>query len=137
MNTKKIADAIGAKIKATMVDIAANPNLVSLDDFDLVGFGSGIATGERYPNMLKFVEKLPNVQNKKAFIFSTSGTYKEKKMQKDHKALRDILQKKGFEIVNEFSCKGFYYLGFKFFGFNKKHPNNEDIKNAELFAEKL
>ena len=137
MSTKKIANAIGAKINASIIDINENSELISLDNYDLVGFGAGIAGGKHYPQMLKYAEKLPNVQNKKAFIFSTSGMYSDKQMLKNHKALKDLLQNKGFLIVNEFGCKGFYFFGFKFLGLNKKNPNNEDIKNAELFAEKL
>lgn len=60
-------------------------------------------------------------------------------MLNDHKTLRKILQNKGFLIVNEFSCKGYNtnsvlkYIG----GTNKNRPNDEDIKNAETFAEEL
>lgn len=60
-------------------------------------------------------------------------------MLNDHKTLRKILQNKGFLIVNEFSCKGYNtnsvlkYIG----GMNKNRPNDEDIKNAETFAEEL
>jgi flavodoxin len=47
------------------------------------------------------------------------------------------LQNKGFVIIDEFGCKGFFYIGLKTFGMNKNSPNDEDIKNAEVFAEKL
>ena len=60
-------------------------------------------------------------------------------MVKDHKALWILLQNKGFMIVNEFGCKGYNMNSIlKYFGgLNKGRPNDEDIKNAELFAEKL
>ena len=137
MSTQKIGKAIAAKISASIIDVNANSEPVELGDYNLVGFGAGIAGGKHYPQMLKFAEKLPNVQNKKAFIFSTCGSYNEKRMLNNHKALKNILQKKGFVIIDEFSCKGFVYFGLKIFRMNKNSPNDEDIKNAEVFAEKL
>ena len=138
-NTQKIGNAIAAKMNAAVVDISNNAEAVALENYDLVGFGSGIDSGKHYSKMFKYVENLPNVQNKKAFIFSTSGIYIYRKMLSDHKALRNLLQNKGFVIAGEFACKGYNtnsflkYLG----GMNKGRPNDKDIKNAEAFAEKL
>ena len=138
-NTQKVADAIGAAINAAVVDINNNKETVVPENYDIVGFGSGIDSGKHYSKMLEFAEKLPAVQNKKAFIFSTSGIYTDKKMLSDHKALREILQNKGFVISGEFACRGYNTNSvLKYFGGkNKGRPNNEDIKNAEVFAEKL
>jgi len=141
MNTQKIGKAIATKINASIIDINNNSEPIELCTYDLVGFGAGIGGGKHYSQMLKYAEKLPNIQNKKAFIFSTSGRYNKKKMLNDHKALRNILQGKGFMIIEEFGCKGFSYYNFKLFKkrfeMNKGRPNDEDIKNAEMFAEKL
>ena len=138
-NTRKIGDAIAAKLNASIINIKDVIEPVELETYDLVGFGSGIDSGKNYPQMLNFAEKLPVVQNKKAFIFSTSGIYTSKKMLNDHRALRDLLQNKGFTILSEFSCKGFNTNSIlKYFGgINKNRPNAEDIKNAEKFAENL
>ena len=139
MNTQKICTAIATKINALIINVNDKKESIDLDNYNIIGFGAGIDSGKHYPQMIEFVKNLPNVQNKKAFIFSTSAIYSVKKMTKDHKTLREILQNKGFVIVKEFSCKGFNtnsflkYLG----GMNKGHPNIEDIKNAEIFAEKF
>ena len=139
MNTQKIGNAIAAKINASVIDIGNNSESIDLETYDLVGFGTGIDTGKHYPKMIEYVENLPNVQNKKAFLFSTSGIYNAKKMLNDHKALRSLLQNKGFKIVSEFGCKGHDTVSFlKFFGgINQGRPNADDIKDAEAFAEKL
>ena len=139
MNTQKIAAAIAAKIKAKIMDISGNFEQIELQAYDLVGFGAGIDSGKHYHQMLKFAEKLPEVQNKKAFIFSTSAIYTEKKMHSDHKYLRNILENKGFVITGEFSCKGHNTNSFlKYFGgMNKGRPNRDDLANAQRFAEKL
>jgi len=138
-NTLKVCNAIASKIKAAVVDINTNTENFKLGKYDLIGFGSGIDSGKHYPRMIEYAEKLPEVQNQKAFIFSTSAIYTEKKMSKDHKLLRGILQSKGFKIVGEFSCKGYNTNSFLKFigGMNKGRPNNEDLKNAEAFAEAL
>jgi flavodoxin len=138
-NTKKIADAIAAKINASISEINDTIKPVEINNYDLFGFGSGIDSGKHYLQMLKFAENLPVVQNKNAFIFSTCGVFTEKKMLKDHKTLRGILLDKGFTIVNEFGCKGHNTNSvLKYFGgMNKESPTAEDIKNAEIFAEKL
>ena len=131
LSTLKVANAIATKIGASVIDINNNAESPKLDNYDLIGFGAGIAGGKHYSQMLKFAENLPNVKNKKTFIFSTSRNG-GKKMINDHKALKDILLNKGFVVVDEFSCKGFVC-----FVYNKNRPNNEDIKNAEIFVEKL
>ena len=139
MNTQKICNAIAGKINALIVNVNDKQKSMELDNYNIIGFGAGIDSGKHYPQMLEFAKNLPNVQNKKAFIFSTSAIYSVKKMLKDHKTLKEILQNKGFVIVKEFSCKGFNTNSFlKYFGgMNKGHPNNEDLKNAEIFAEEL
>ena len=139
MNTQKIGNAIAARINASIMDISNNSEPIDLETYDLVGFGAGIDTGKHYPKMIAYVEKLQNVQNKKAFLFSTSGIYSAKKMINDHKALKSLLQSKGFEIVGEFGCKGHDTVSFlRFFGgINQGRPNTKDIKDAEAFAGKL
>ena len=89
--------------------------------------------------MRQFAERLPACDGKKAFIFSTAGIYKEKKMLKDHGALRYILLAKGFVIAGEFSCLGHDTVAFlKWFGgINKGRPNAEDLTRAEIFAQGL
>jgi flavodoxin len=58
---------------------------------------------------------------------------------KNHASLRGKLQKKGYMIVDEFSCAGFNTNSFlRFFGgLNRGRPNIEDLKHAEEFAQKL
>jgi flavodoxin len=110
-----------------------------LKGYDLIGFGAGIDSGKHYRELLAFADAIPQVTEKKAFIFSTSGVTGEKKLAKDHSTLREKLQSKGYSIVDEFQCKGFNTnLFLKYFGgINKGRPNSEDLKLAEAFAEKL
>lgn len=63
----------------------------------------------------------------------------EEYVQKCHTTLKETLQSKGYTIVDEFSCAGFNTNRFlKYFGgLNKGRPNEQDLKRAEAFAEKL
>jgi flavodoxin len=120
-----------------------------LRQYELVGFGSGIDSGKHYKELLDFANNLPQVTNKKAFIFSTCGAPMKfmeldraeftRYVAKNHSSLRKKLQSKGYMIVDEFSCAGFNTNSFNklFGGINKGRPNAEDLKQAEEFAQNL
>lgn len=137
-NTEKvarvIAEALGAKIESPQ-----NVNLHELQEYDLVGFGSGIYGAKHHESVLELANRLPLVTGKRAFIFSTSAIINKSKIASDHAALRGVLESKGYAIVDEFSCRGFNtnlflkYLG----GMNRGRPNVEDLERARAFARKL
>ena len=137
-NTQKVAEVM-AKVLDAQVKSPQETSPEELQQYDLVGFGAGIDSGKHYRELLDFADALPQVTDKKAFIFSTSGIDRRKETRKDHSALREKLQSKGYLIVDEFQCKGFNTNSFlKYFGgINKGRPNDEDLKHAEAFAQKL
>jgi flavodoxin len=134
-NTGKIADAM-AKVLDAQIKNPQEVNPEKLQEYDLVGFGSGIYGEKHHQSLLDLADTLPQVTNKKAFIFSTSAIMGKSKVAKDHLMLREKLQTKGYIVVDEFACKGFNTNSFiKFFGgMNRGRPNVEDLKNAEKFA---
>lgn len=134
-NTEKIASVI-AKILEAKVITPKEANPEEIQNYDLVGFGSGIYGESLHKSVLNFADKLPQVTNKKAFIFSTSAIAEKSS---NHKTIRKKLQSKGYEIVDEFNCRGFNTNSFlKFFGgMNKGRPNAKDLENAERFAQNL
>ena len=137
-NTQKVAEVM-VKVLDAQVKSPQETGSDELKKYDLLGFGAGIDSGKHYRELLDFADALPQVTGKKAFIFSTSGVTGEKKLAKDHSALRIKLQSKGYLIVDEFQCKGFNTNSFlKYFGgINKDRPNEEDLKHAEEFAQNL
>ena len=145
-NTRKVAEVF-AKVLDAQIKAPQQINPEELQDYDLVGFGSGIDTGKNYKELLDFGDRLPQVTDKKAFVFSTSGMpvgvsgqqRLEEYTSKCHTTLKETLQSKGYTIVDEFGCAGFNTNKFlKYFGgINKGRPNSEDLKHAEAFAEKL
>jgi len=137
-NTLKIADVF-AKIIDANIKKPKEVKPEEISEYDLVGFGSGIYGEKHHQSLLNLADKLPQVNNKKAFLFSTAGITSKNKITKDHLSLREKLQDKGYTIIDEFQCKGYNTNSFlKYFGgMNKGRPNDEDLKNAEEFAENL
>lgn len=139
-NTEKIAQVFSKVLGAKIVNpLQTSPT--EAQKYDLVGFGSGIDSDHHYKPLLDWVDKLPQVTNKKAYIFSTCGNpfNVQKYAVKCHSSLREKLISKGYVIVDEYICRGFNTNVFlKYFGgINKGQPNAEDLQRAEIFAKKL
>ena len=134
-NTLKIANEI-ADVLGGMVKTPMEATKEELTEYDLIGFGAGIDSGRHYKELLDFVVNLEEIRGKKCFVFSTSAVQGENKVKKDHSQLRGILKTKGYDILGEFSCKGFNTNSFLKYigGMNKKHPDYEDVRNAREFA---
>ncbi|MCK5298562.1 MAG: flavodoxin, partial [Candidatus Heimdallarchaeota archaeon] len=134
-NTEKIANVF-AKVLDAQIQTPRQVSLEEVQGYDLVGFGSGIYGDKHHRTLLELADKLPQVIDKKAFIFSTSALIDNATK---HKTLKKKLKFKGYLIVDEFSCKGFNTNSFmKFFGgMNKGRPNAMDLKHAEEFAQNL
>ena len=137
-NTEKVVKAMASVLNADLLRVEqANANV--LVEYDLIGFGSGIYFGKHHKSLLAFVDILPMLRNKKAFIFSTSGLRKMRFIHHFDKPLKEKLQQKGFNIIGEFSCRGFdtsraaRIIG----GINRGRPNEKDLKQAEDFARGL
>ncbi|MCL0065494.1 flavodoxin family protein [Dehalococcoidia bacterium] len=137
-NTEKVAKAIGGILDAELVK-PQQADITALPQYDLIGFGSGIYYGKHHKSLLGLVDKLPPLNNRKAFIFHTSGLRKMPVFHAFDKALRRKLAEKGFDIVGEFSCPGFDTYGpFELIGgIRKGRPNKKDLEKAETFARDL
>lgn len=133
-NTKKIAEVMAETLKADLFDLK-DVNMDVIGKYDLIGFGSGKYFLRPHKKLRNFVEKLDNVNSKKAFVFSTSGDGKPMGW------LEKNLSKKGFDVLGEFYCKGFDTYAFAKIihrgGLNKGNPDEKDLENARNFAESL
>jgi flavodoxin len=142
-NTEKIA-GVFAKVFDARIRTPGQTEKEELQEYDLIGFGSGIDSDRHYKELLAFADALPRVVDKRAFIFSTCGmpvfaagrSSVENYAVKSHSALREKLRSRGYTIVGEFSCAGFNTNSFLklFGGLNKGRPNAEDLGDAEEFA---
>jgi len=137
-NTEKVARAMANILDAALLQ-GKQVDASMLEQYDLIGFGSGIYFGKHHESLLDLVDKLPMLRNKKAFIFSTSGLRKIPFIHDFDKPLKEKLRQQGFDIIGEFSCRGYdtskaaMIVG----GINKGRPNAKDLKQAEDFARGL
>jgi len=132
-NTEKVAEVMAEEIKADLIPTEkVQPETIAT--YDLIGFGSGIYFGKHHKTLLQFVESLPPVSQKTAFVFSTCGDGKM-----HHTALKEKLVNRGFVIVDEFCCRGWDTVGpLKLFGgINKGRPDEKDLAAARAFAQGL
>ena len=137
-NTEKVAKFF-AQVLDAQIKKPKEIHPEELQEYDLIGFGSGIYGAKHHKLLLDLADVLPQNLNGKAFIFSTGALTGKKKAAKDHSLLRKKLESKGYMIVDEFQCKGFNTNSFmKYFGgMNKGRPNEEDLKYAQDFAYNL
>jgi flavodoxin len=145
-NTEKIAQVM-AKVLDAPIKTPQQIHPAELQEYDLIGFGSGIYGSKHHSALLVLADSLSQVTDKKTFLFSTCGApaiavdrgHVNDYIFKAHSALKEKLQMKGYTIVDEFMCPGFNTNSFLklFGGINKGRPNAEDLKHAETFAKNL
>jgi hypothetical protein len=105
----------------------------------LLGLGSGIFFGSHHKTLVEFARSLPDRANGRAFVFSTSGTGYALPLKAGidyHAKVRHILRSKGYDVIGEFSCKGFDTYGpwGKFGGIARGHPTTTELADARDFA---
>lgn len=134
-NTKKLLDAICAAStdEITLIDVTETTS-ATLDDYDCIGFASGIYYSKFEKRVLAFAkEQLP--KDKKVFFVYTYGAEK----QGYTNAIREAINGKNATILGEYGCFGFNTFGpFKLIGgIAKNHPNETELNNAVSFYNNL
>ncbi len=133
-NTEKLALVLEKNLEAKLVKFDEFNE--ELDNYDLIGFGSGVYLAKFHRGLIYLVKNFEKQANKKAFIFSTAGMKKNFVFNRSHSHFRKLLNDKGFQVVDEFSCLAHDSYGFlKFFGgINKGRPNYKDLEDVRKFA---
>ena len=122
---------MAAALGATMVK-AKDVDAKMLDEYDLIGFGSGIYNQRHHISMFELINRLPVQSHKKAFVFSTN-TFGIKML---HKPLKQQLTLKGFDVIAEFACCG-YFSFFNWLPINRNRPDEQDLENAKQFIKEI
>lgn len=132
-NTRKVSEEMARGGKVDLIDVTAR-QAVRLEDYDCVGFASGIYFGKFHASVLDFARQhLP--QGKPVFFVYTYGSAKGG----GSKAVEEIAAEKHCPVLGEFSCKGYDTFGpFKLVGgIAKGHPNERDLEQARTFYRNL
>jgi len=92
-NTKLMAEAIANAIKAPAFDLAASePSVV--EDYDMIILGKPVEGASPAKETTAFIDRLPNVDGKKAILFCTYRIFKGKTF----KAMSKALSSKGYNV---------------------------------------
>jgi flavodoxin len=138
-HTEQIAVLFAEKMKADIINLKKAKD-ININNYDLVGFGSGVYMESMTPQIFSCVERL-NLKNKVTFVFSTSGAgiryYNNK--------LIRLLKTKGANCKGSFACKGSFvsrdFSDNKIFDFMSRfaigHPNDKDFSKADDFIKKM
>jgi flavodoxin len=133
-NTARLARAMGEVLGADCRPLSLMDERV-VDEYDLVGFGSGIYYNRPHRQLLDLVARLPARlgQPRQVFIFSSSGTDDREQY---HRPLREALATHGCKIVGEWSCRAWDTWGplQQIGGINPGHPDAADLAQAQAFA---
>lgn len=134
-NTKQLAEAIqnASSDEITLINVTETPN-VNLDEYDLIGYASGIYYSKFHKQILQFA-KNNTPRGKNIFLLYTYGVEKPGYT----KAIREALSGTNATILGEYGCLGLNTFGpFKLIGgIAKNHPNDADIQHAISFYQSL
>ena len=130
-NTEKLVKRIAEECQVDLIDAIKQMN-ADLNDYDMIGFASGIYYSKFHQSILKFSEENLSA-DKKVFLICTYGG------SANFKSIEQILNKKHASVVGKFGCKGYDTFGpFKLVGgIAKGHPDEEDMKNVVDFVKGL
>ena len=128
-NTYKLAKAISEKYEIAMID-ATKESIVDLQEYEVIGFASGIDFGKFYEEIENFAEA--NLPIKKEVFFLYTCAMERKGFTN---SIREIAVKKEAIILGEYGCKGYNTYGpwQLIGGMNKNHPTEAEIVEVVNF----
>ncbi len=132
-NTEKVAKAISEVLGADLKE-AKDVDPSAVQNYDLIGLGSGVYNRKLHARLLKLVNEMPTGSTR-MFIFSTSGFGTTD----FHTKMKKVVEGRGYRVVGDFACKGWDTWGpFKLVGgINKGRPDENDLVKAREFAKGL
>lgn len=132
-NTLQVVSAMAEGRDITLIDIRKKM-AVHLEDFDCIGFASGIYGFEMAAELVSYAKQyLP--ENRKVFVVYTYSKMKGT----GAKNMIEVFAEKHCEVLGEFSCQGFTTYGpFALVkGICKGHPSFEELAQARLFMDTI
>lgn len=132
-NTLSVLDAMTEGCDVDLIDVTVRM-AVRLDQYDRIGFASGIYFSKFSPVVVNFARQyLP--EGREVFFVYTYGAPKVSLPGNITAAVKE----KGCRILGQFGCRGYDTFGpFKLIGgLAKGHPDAQDLKKAKQFFEGL
>jgi flavodoxin len=121
-NTKKVADAIAQALGQVSEAVAPD---YPLENVGILFLGAGAYANKVDKRMTEFIRTLNSGQVKNVALFGSYGWHKNYLSY-----MRDLLKAQGINVIEEtYSCKGKL-----FFFIYRKHPNDQDLRQAQEFA---
>ena len=128
-NTRKVLEAMAREGETDLIDVTTR-QAVHLEDYDCIGFASGIYFGKFQESVVQFARQyLP--QNKRVFFVCTYGGGKGSAA----KELEALAKERHCQVLGTFGCKGYDTFGpFQLVGgIAKGRPSEEDLERARAF----
>ena len=132
-NTRKVAEAMALEGWVDLIDVTTR-QMVRLEEYDCVGFASGIYGFEFHKAVTAFARQyLP--EGKPVFFVCTYGALRGA----GAKELESLARERGCPVLGTFGCKGYDTFGpFRLVGgIAKGHPDEQDLKNAREFFREM
>lgn len=132
-NTLKVLEAMAKVHNIDLIDITLR-SAVHLEEYDLIGFASGIYGFEFHKSVINFAQQYFPC-GKKVFFVYTYGLNKGTGC----KLLAKIVSERDAVILGEYGCRGYDTFGpLKLTGgIAKGHPDEEDLRQAQKFLKKF
>ena len=131
-NTKKLVRYLSDRYGIALMDAQAAQTLAD-EDYDLIGFASGIDFGKLYPEVTALAQKLS--PGKGIYALYTCA----KDQAKYGLEIELIAGQTGCRYLGKYGCKGYNTYGpLKIIGgMNKMHPDAQELENACIFYERI
>jgi flavodoxin len=166
-NTKKIAQAIheeASKEHDSSIKTLDDLEVSDLDNYDLVFLGSATHSSDLARPVLNFIKKIPEAPKFKLAGFVTHAVYlpsESEQITASHnrwagnckQTFENLKEEKGIDFLEFYSCMGapsppieeFIQTSVipneevynQYIEIARKHPNEEDEKNAQEFAKRV
>ena len=132
-NTRRVVESMARETGVDLIDVTARQT-VCLEDYDCIGFASGIYFGKFHDRVLELAAKvLP--EGRPIFLVCTYGSSQGKGPQQ----MESIAREKGCPVLGTFGCRGYDTFGpFKLLGgIAKGCPSERDLENARDFYREI
>ena len=133
-NTRKIAEALAEALPVRVISVPVREE-VDLNEYDLVGFSSGVYFSEFGKPVSKLIDSLEGLNGNPCFTLCTHGAPSGE----FGREIQEKLRQKGANVLGGWDCRGFDTYGpFKLVGgLAKGRPNQKDLDSATAFVKSL